>query len=127
MALRGIRGAITVDKNAKKAVISATEELLKQMVEINRIKTDDIASVIFSTTVDLDAVFPAAAARNLGWIYTPLLCTHEIDAPGGVKRCIRVLMHVNTLKPQKAMRHVYLRGAEVLRPDLSKKGNYSVG
>lgn len=115
MPLRGIRGAITVEENSKSAIISATKELLKEMAEVNQLAVEDIASVIFSVTKDLNAEFPAAAARELGWNDTPLLCTYEIDVPKSLPRCIRVLLHLNTQKEQKEMKHVYLKGARSLR------------
>ena len=124
--LRGIRGAITVSKNSKSEIVSSTLILLRKLFQVNGINIDDVASVIFSVTGDLNAEFPAIAARKLGWLYTPLLCTYEIDVPGSLKKCIRVLMHVNSSKPQSRMKHVYLRGAMKLRPDLKeiKKGLY---
>ena len=126
MALRGIRGAITVKKNSKDEIVSATTKLLKEMVLLNRIKIDDIASAIFSTTKDLKAEFPATAARNLGWLYTPLLCTNEMPVPGSIKKCIRALIHVNSEKKQNDIKHVYLGEAKKLRPDLAseKEGLY---
>ncbi len=123
MAVRGIRGAITVKKNSKAEIRSATARLLKEMVTANGIKIEDIASAIFSVTGDLNAEFPAAAARALGWIFTPLLCTYEIDVPGSVKKCVRVLLHVNTGKKQSGMRNIYLGGARALRPDLGAKSS----
>ena len=114
---RGVRGAITVDSNEAGAVLAATRELLERMVEANGIRVDEIASVIFSTTPDLDAEFPARAARELGWLDTAFLCTHEMQVPGGLPRCIRVLLHWNTTKRPDEIRHVYLREARRLRPD----------
>lgn len=124
MALRGIRGAITVSKNSKTTIITATEELLKKIVKANGLKAEAVASIVFTTTRDLNVTFPAEAARNIGWLYTPLLCTNEIAVPHGLRKCVRVLLHVNTGKTQKAMRHVYLKGAVKLRPDLKKKSKY---
>lgn len=126
MATRGIRGAITVKKNENDAIVFATEMLLEKMVTVNRIKVEDIASIIFSVTSDLTKEFPAMAAREMGWLYTPLMCTNEIDVEGSLKKCIRVLMTVNSEKKQSAMKHVYLDEAKKLRPDLSdnKKGEY---
>ncbi|MBU0687116.1 MAG: chorismate mutase [Candidatus Margulisbacteria bacterium] len=124
MAVRGIRGAISAKDNSKEAIIKATEELLEKIVEANQIKVEDVASAIFSTTKDLNAAFPAEAARNLGWLYSPLLCTNEIDVPNGLKKCVRVLLHVNMDKPQSEIKHVYLGAAEKLRPDLGKKSEY---
>lgn len=121
MAIRGIRGATTVKANAKKEILSATEELLKEIVSKNSIKPEDVASIIFSASKDLNAEFPAVAARNLGWIYTPLICTNEIAVPGSLRKCVRVLFHVNSTKKQKDMKNVYLNGALKLRPDLGSK------
>ena len=102
-------------KNTRPEIIAATKELLAQMVSANRIKIQDIASVVFSATRDLDAEFPAAAARELGWKDTPLLCTYEIDVPKSLRKCLRVLMHVNTRKKQAEMKHIYLKEARSLR------------
>lgn len=121
MAIRGIRGAITVKKNEKDDIAFATEMLLEKIVSLNKLKVEDIASVIFSVTTDLDKEFPAIAARELGWLYTPLMCTIEIPVEGSIKKCIRVLLHVNSEKRQNEMKHVYLEGAQKLRPDLSSK------
>lgn len=121
MKVRGIRGAITVARNNRQEIVASTKVLLQKIVKENKIKIEDIASVIFSVTEDLNAEFPAIAARQLGWIFTPLMCTYEVSVPGSLKKCIRVLMHVNSEKGQKAMKHVYLKGAEKLRPDLSGK------
>jgi chorismate mutase len=90
------------------------------MIRINGIEPDHVASAVFSLTRDLDAEFPALAARQLGWLDVPLLCTYEVDVPGSLRRCVRVLIHWNTDKPQQEIRHVYVKEAERLRPDLSK-------
>lgn len=118
MTLRGIRGATTAEQNSEEEILSRTEELLSEIIARNGLVIEDIASVIFSVTDDLDAVFPAKAARNLGWVYTPLFCTREIPVQGSLDRCIRVLMHVNTDRDQKEMVPVYLHEAKKLRPDL---------
>lgn len=118
MAIRGVRGAITVDSNTKEEIIERTKELLAAIVEHNHIAVEDIASAIFSVTEDLNAEFPAVAARRLGWLYTPLFCVTEIPVPGSLKRCVRVLLHVNTDRRQEEMKHLYLRDAKKLRPDL---------
>lgn len=89
------------------------------MIRRNDIDSQDVSSVIFTVTKDLDAEFPALAARQLGWFDVPLLCTYEIDVPGSLRQCIRVLIHWNTAKAQKVIQHVYTKGAEKLRPDLS--------
>ncbi len=116
---RGIRGAITASANDSRAIVAATDALLRAMIDANGVAAEDIAAVFFTTTPDLNAEFPAAAARALGWHKVPLLCSHEMNVPGRLPACIRVLMLVNTDKPQDAVRHVYLEGAERLRPDLS--------
>lgn len=118
MQVRGIRGAITVDKNEKKAILEATAELLENMVKKNNLNQEAIVAVFFTVTPDLDATFPAAAARGLGWNQVPLLCMTEIPVPNGIPRCIRILLLVNTTKTQGEIRHVYLKGAVALRPDL---------
>lgn len=117
MSLRGIRGATTVNKNARAEIVSATTELLEELIAANGIRPEDIASALFSLTEELDAEFPAVAARGLGWTETPLLCMREVPVPGSLKNCIRVLIHLNTEKSQKEMKHVYLRDAVRLRRD----------
>jgi chorismate mutase len=114
---RGIRGATTVEANDREAILAATRELLALMVEANGIELDDVASVIFSTTPDVDAEFPALAARQMGWHDAALLCTHEMAVPGALVGCIRALIHWNTPKKLEEVRHIYIRGAVNLRPD----------
>ncbi len=118
---RGVRGATVATENRADAILAATRELLEAMVAANQIEPGDVASALFTATPDLDAAFPAAAARSLGWVDVPLLDAQEIDVPGGLARAIRVLLHWNTTTPQQAIRHIYLNGAEVLRPDLTAK------
>lgn len=118
MNVRGIRGAITVDADDPQAIVAATKRLLTALIEQNRIELDDIASVLFSLTPDLRAVFPALGAREMGWVHVPMLHFTEIAVPGSLPRVIRVLMHVNTELTQKQIEHVYLDGARALRPDL---------
>ncbi len=120
MMMRGIRGAITVDHDDAAAIVEATKRLLTAMIERNAVALDDIASVLFSLTPDLRAVFPALGAREMGWTHVPMLHFCEIDVPGSLPRVIRVLMHVNTTRALDAIDHVYLDGAAVLRPDLSR-------
>lgn len=120
MLCRGVRGATTADENSKDAILTATRQLLALMIRINGIEPEHVASAIFSLTRDLDAEFPALAARQLGWLDVPLLCTYEVDVPGSLRRCVRVLLHWNTDKPQSEIRHIYVKEAERLRPDLSK-------
>lgn len=117
--LRGIRGAITVERNEAAEIAAATRELIETIIKENSLDPEDIASAIFTVTSDLDAGFPATAVREMGWRYVPLLCANEINVPGSLGRCIRVLIHVNTEKSQKEIKHVYLKGAVVLREDLS--------
>jgi chorismate mutase len=120
MLLRGVRGATTVDANSREEILTATRQLLALMMRLNGMETDMIASAIFSLTRDLDAEFPALAARQLGWLDVPLLCTYEVDVPGSLRRCVRILVNWNTDKPQQEIRHVYIKDAVRLRPDLSK-------
>ncbi len=119
MPVRGVRGAITVEANTAEAIREATRTLLTEMVRANQIETDAIAAVIFTLTTDLNAAFPAEGARQMGWTAVPLLSSTEITVPGALERCLRVLMLVNTPRAQEEIAHVYLRGAEVLRPDLN--------
>lgn len=118
MMCRGVRGAITVESNDREQILSATRRMLALLIRVNDIDKADVASAQFTVTKDLDAEFPALAARQLGWLDVPLLCGYEISVPGGLEQCIRVLLHWNTDKPQDAIQHVYLEGAERLRPDL---------
>ena len=117
--LRGLRGATTVPVNEKEAVLKATRELLVALSKANAIKPADIAAVIFSSTPDVNAAFPAAAARELGWNDVPLFGTQEIDCPTGIPLCIRVLLLLNTDKAQHELQPVYLEGAVQLRPDIA--------
>ena len=113
--VRGIRGATTTDSNTKAAILEATRELLEVLIEANDISTDDIASAVFTTTHDLNAEFPAVAARHLGWKYVALMCGHEMMVPDALSQCIRVLILVNTNKRAQDLRNIYLRGATNLR------------
>jgi chorismate mutase len=119
MMLRGIRGATTVDADSSEAILEATEELLLEIVEHNAIDLANVASILFTVTPDLSAQFPAAAARRLGWLTVPLLNFTEIGVRGGLPRCVRVLLHVNTELAQHEIVHIYLREAKALRPDLA--------
>ncbi|MDQ3772577.1 MAG: chorismate mutase [Actinomycetota bacterium] len=116
--LRALRGATTVERDDAEAIVEATAELLEAMMSHNGAAHEDLVSVIFTTTKDLSAEFPAAAARRLGISTVPLLCATEIDVPGAVERCVRVLMHLHTDRNHELLRHVYLRGAQHLRADL---------
>lgn len=117
MKVRGIRGAITVTRNGSASILSATRELLQKMMADNHVASDDIASIFFSVTPDLDADFPAKAARELGLLNVPLLCLKEIPVPNSLAMCIRILLHVNTELAMDDVKHIYLKGAVALRPD----------
>lgn len=117
--VRGIRGAITVDEDSAEAIAAGVRELLDALVAENRIRPQDVAGIWFTATPDLTAAFPAAAVRSPGWERVPLLCAVEMAVPDGPPRCIRVLVLVNTPVGQDEVRHVYLRGARALRPDLA--------
>lgn len=106
-----------METNDREEILSATRELLNTIIDSNGVETEDVASVIFTTTPDLNAEFPALAARQLGWHDTALMCAHEMSVPGSLPRCIRILVHWNTPKPLQAIHHVYIRGAIHLRPD----------
>jgi chorismate mutase len=119
MPCRGIRGATTAESNRAEDILKATRELLALMIRQNDIQPEDVASAIFSTTSDLEAEFPALAARQLGWFDVALMCVHELDVPGSLRRCIRTLLHWNTEKPPDEIVHVYVKEAAKLRPDRS--------
>jgi chorismate mutase len=124
MAIRGIRGATTIDKDVKENVLSATRELLDSIFSANpELKTDCIASAIFTVTEDVVSSFPALAARQIGWDQVPMMCAREIPVPDSLPLCIRVLIHWNTNKAQDAVRHIYLHDAEKLRPDIKISPN----
>lgn len=114
---RGIRGATTVSENTAEEMLEATSDLLRALIQLNAIAPEDVASAIFTTTVDLTASFPALAARELGWTEVPLLCTHEMAVPGALGKVVRILLHVNTTRPASEIRHIYLRQARALRPE----------
>lgn len=121
MMCRGVRGATVVEGNTREAILAGTRELLQHMIETNGIHPDDVASVIFTTTQDLNAEFPAVAARQLGWQDQALLCGHEMAVPGALDKVVRVLIHWNTTKGAKEINHIYMNGAESLRPDHQKE------
>ncbi len=122
MPVRGIRGATTASENTAEAINEATEDLLRQLTALNDLDPNEIACVYFTSTSDLDAEFPAHAARRLGWTQVALLCGPEINVgshnPRAIPKCIRVLILYNTPRPQTSMRFAYLRGAEAIRVDL---------
>ncbi|KXK15863.1 MAG: chorismate mutase [Chloroflexi bacterium OLB15] len=115
---RGVRGATTVESNTAEAILAATLELLEAMVEANGIDEEDVVSVFFTASPDLNAAYPAKAARDMGWRRTALLGCQEMDVPNGIKQCIRVLIHWSTPKALDEIVHVYMREALILRPDL---------
>ena len=121
MPVRGIRGATSAEANTSEAIMEATAELLRELVARNGLDTTEVASAWFTTTVDLNADFPALAARQLGWTAVPLMCGHEMAVERPPYRLIRVLIHYNTDLPQSALHHVYLREASALRRDLVER------
>lgn len=114
---RAIRGATTAEQNTAEDILEATRELLAAIIEANDIQADDVVSVIFTTTQDLTATFPAVAAREYGWNNVPLMCSHEMNVPGALDHVVRMLIHINTDKSASEIRHVYLRRAVELRPE----------
>lgn len=120
MRVRGIRGATTIIEDSPEEVLEATRELLQIMQEENNFEIDEVASALFTVTSDVRSVFPAAAARTMGWGRVPLLCFQEIEVPDALPRCIRVLLHVNTDKAQDEIKHIYLKEAQSLRQDLNR-------
>lgn len=120
--LRGVRGATTVSCNDKEQILERTRELLTELIAVNHMCTADIGAVLFSATPDITAVFPAAAARQIGWTEVPLFDAQQIDCDTGLPRCIRVLILWNTNEAQDAIHHVYLHEAKSLRPDLVSHG-----
>jgi chorismate mutase len=115
---RGIRGAITVERDDAELILNASRRLLREIVARNNVAIDDIASALFSVTPDLSAAFPALGVREMGWTDVPMMHCSEINVPGSLTKVIRVLMHVNTTLTPAEIQHVYLEGAVVLRPDL---------
>jgi chorismate mutase len=122
MPVRGVRGAIDVARNSREEILSRTGELLRAMVRANRVKADAVAAAIFSLTPDLDAEFPAIAARRMGWTEVPLMCCRELPVRGAMKRVVRILLLVNTRTAPSRIRHQYLGRTPRLRPDLDSKG-----
>ncbi|HVD01363.1 MAG TPA: chorismate mutase [Candidatus Dormibacteraeota bacterium] len=125
MPVRGIRGATTAETNTAEAIVEATGELLAELVRINELDRDEVCFAYFTTTLDLDAEFPALAARRMGWTTVPLLCGNDMVVPGpnprSVGRCIRILLLYNTDRAQSEMRSAYLRGAQAIRADLDRQ------
>lgn len=122
--VRGIRGAITVSANDSRLMEEATKRLMEEMIAQNNLDAETVCSAFLSVTNDLDAMFPAKVLREQnGWEYVPVMCMQELAIKGGLERCIRIMMHVNTDVAQKDIQHVYLEGASVLRPDLQQSTN----
>jgi chorismate mutase len=120
VTVRAIRGAVQVDANDSAAILGGTSELVTEIMTRNQLTQADVISVVFSATTDLNAEFPALAARKLGFQDVPLLCCAEIDVPGAMPRVVRLMMHVETAAPRSAVQHVYLRGAAALRLDIAQ-------
>jgi chorismate mutase len=120
VAVRAIRGATQAEANTREQILDATTELVTEVMTRNELTTGDVISVLFTTTPDLTAEFPALAARKLGFHEVPLLCASEVDVPHALPRVIRLMAHIETVKPRSAMQHVYLRGATVLRLDIAQ-------
>lgn len=116
-----IRGAITIKENTKEEVYSNTEEMLKKIIEDNNIDIEQIISVVFTATNDIDSAYPAVAARKLGIVDASLMCVQEMYVENSLRMCVRAMVMINTDKKQKEMKNVYLKGATVLRPDLINK------
>jgi chorismate mutase len=123
-AVRGIRGATTVDVDTPAAIVEATRELLSELIAANGIEPDAVAGAWFTTTPDLVSEFPAVAARQLGWVDVPLLCGHEMDVPydnpRSIPRCVRVMILLNTERHRSEMRFLYLRGAQAIQEELDR-------
>ncbi|MBB4931063.1 chorismate mutase [Lipingzhangella halophila] len=120
MAVRAVRGAVQVDADERELILEATTELVSAVMQRNELTTDDVISVLFTTTSDLTAEFPALAARKLGFTDVPLMCAGEIAVPHGLPRVVRLMAHVETDRPKSELQHVYLRGAQALRLDIAQ-------
>ena len=118
--LRGVRGATTADANTREEILAATRQLLALMIRRNGIEPEDVGSALFTTSPDLNAEFPALAARQIGWLDVPLLCTYEVDVPCSLRQFVRILVNWNTDKLQDQITHIYIKDAVRLRPDLCK-------
>ncbi|RCG33079.1 chorismate mutase [Sphaerisporangium album] len=118
--VRAVRGAVQIDADTREAVLAGVTELVTEVMERNRLTTDDVISVIFTSTPDLTSEFPALAARKLGFHDVPLICASEIDVPGALPRVVRLMAHVETDRPRQEIQHVYLKGATALRMDIAQ-------
>jgi chorismate mutase len=119
LTCRGLRGATTIKENTREAILEATTELLNNLIDANNLDKNDVAATFFTTTSDVNAEFPAVAARQMGWANVPLINSHEMDVPGSLPMCIRIMLLVNTNKKPEEMNHAYLREATNLRPDIT--------
>lgn len=126
MHLRGIRGAITAEANTERAILDATHGLLAEIIRANQVESHEVAAIFFTATPDLNAAFPAEAARQMGWDAVALLSGVELDVPGALPRCVRVLLLWNTSRTQEEVVHVYLNKAQELRPDRSEPRKHMV-
>jgi chorismate mutase len=120
MKIRGIRGATMLKQNDPNEMKEAVVELLEELFKKNDVKNSDIISIIFTSTKDLNCSFPAAAARHIGLEDVPLICSQEIDVPNSPEKVVRIMMHVNSELERNQIKHIYLRGAEILRQDLAQ-------
>ena len=120
MSVRAIRGATQVEANTAEAITAATQELILEILSVNSLTPEDVISVLFTSSPDLNATFPAGAARSLGFENTPLICSVEIDVPGALPRTVRVMAHVETNLSKSEIAHIYLHGAKALRRDIAQ-------
>ncbi|MUL40748.1 chorismate mutase [Streptomonospora sp. PA3] len=120
MAVRAIRGAVQVEADERDAILEATADLVSEVLRRNELTTDDVISVLFTATPDLNAEFPALAARKLGFTEVPLMCATEIAVPRALPRVVRLMAHIETDRPRAELHHVYLRGAQALRLDIAQ-------
>jgi chorismate mutase len=118
---RAVRGATTAETNTAEDILEATEELLRTVMALNELTAEDMVSIIFTTTTDLNATFPAVAARTMGLEEVPLICTHEMNVPGALPMVVRIMLHINTTKPAADIKHVYLKRARELRPEWARE------
>lgn len=116
--VRAVRGATTLDRDDRDHLIERTQELIHMVFERNELSEDDLVSIVFTATMDIVSGFPAEAAREAGFVHTPLLCARELEVDGGIERCVRVLVHAYSDREKQDMRHVYLHDARQLRTDL---------
>lgn len=126
LVCRGIRGATTAESNTAEDILEATREMMQILIRLNGLEPEHVVSAIFTTSPDLNATFPAVAAREIGWNEVPLMCAHEMDVPASLQKAVRVLLQINTTKTPSEIRHVYLKGARQLRPEWAFDENEAV-